>query len=88
MATRYIVASRKRPGTSEERFIEGVCGEFGYLPKQSVHDHIRDGLHTYYSRASGVNDVLVRAMGSGADCYIQTDADKTKANNLVNLPDC
>ena len=88
MAIRYIVASRKRAGTSEERYIEGACGEFGYLPKQTIHDHIRGSIHTYYTKALGVNDALVRAMGSGEDRYIETTADKTKANNLVNLPDC
>lgn len=91
MATRYIKSSYKKSGCTRESEIIGVCGDFGsqrYLRKQDVHDHIKSKSHTYYSRASGENDALVLAKGSGVDRYIQTEADDSAKNNLVNLPDC
>jgi len=71
-----------------ESEIIGVCGDFGYLSKQQVHDEIRQGDWNYFSRAFGVPDAPVRAVGHGPDRYIQTDADGLAANNLVNLRDC
>ena len=88
MATRYITCSLKKQNCGEEREIDGVGGVFGYLEKQTVHDHIKSELHTYYSRAAGAPDVEVYAAGSGPDRYIQTKSDLSKKNNLVNLPDC
>lgn len=85
---RYIERSRKTATCTQESEIIVVCGRFGHLTKQQVHDHIREGSWIYYSRAPGAPDARVRAMGNGPNRYIQTDADGLAANNLVNLPDC
>jgi len=88
MATRYITGSNKDSNCRVESEIRSVCGQFGKLRKQEVHDHITAGTHTYWSRATGVPDARVSARGSGPDRYIQTDADRHARNNLVNLPNC
>lgn len=85
---RYITRSHKEKDCRDESEIIGVCGDFGYLTKQQVHDHIKLGSWMYYSRASGVPDAKVHARGEGPTRYIQTEADDKAANNLVNLPDC
>jgi hypothetical protein len=85
---RYIERSRKTADCRQESEIIGVCGDFGSLTKQQVHDQIRRGDWHYFSRAPGVPDARVRAVGYGPDRYIQTDADGLAANNLVNLPNC
>ena len=85
---RYINRSRKESGCSRESEILGVCGDFGYLPKQQVHDDIKAGSWIYFSRAPGVPDARVHARGEGPNRYIQTEADGKAANNLVHLPDC
>ena len=88
MVTRYITGSSKDSDCRAESEIKSVCGQFGQLRKQDVHDHITAGTHVYWSRATGVPDARVSARGSGANRYIQTDADRHARNNLVNLPDC
>jgi hypothetical protein len=85
---RYINHSRKNSDCSREAEIIGVCGDFGYLTKQQVHDDIKLGNWVYWSTAPGVSDALVHARGEGPNRYIQTEADGKAANNLVNLPDC
>ncbi len=94
MATRYILKSRKERNCSSEKEIVGICGvevdgtDFPFYTKETIHDHIKSGLHVYWSRAAGVPDAKVFQAGAGADRYIQTDADLTRKNNLINLPDC
>lgn len=88
MAIRYITGSNKNSNCRDESEIIGVCGDFGYLRKQEVHDQIKAGAHSYWSRAPGVPDARVSARGSGPNRFIQTDADRHARNNLVNLPDC
>jgi len=88
MAIRRITGSSKDSNCHAESEIIGLCGGFGHLRKQVVHDHIKAGTYTYRSSAPGVPDARVSARGSGPNRYIQTDADRHARNNLVNLPDC
>ena len=89
MATYFITGSRKA-GASTEREIAGVCIAGQYYSKAQIYDWIQEG-NIFYSRNpnyTSLPDAKVHAKMLNGEKYIQTDADWTKKNNLLNLPDC
>jgi hypothetical protein len=88
LGRRYIERTRKPQGASSEHDVRGVGGDFGYLPVEEVAEHIQNNWYTYYARALGEEDVRVFAVGGGDDRSLRSEADRTRRNNLVNLPDC
>ena len=87
MATYYITASRKGDA-SEEHEIVGVCGDWGgYATKAKVYDSIEAG-NVFFSQRPPAPNVLVEQLVVNGQKCIRTKADKTKINNLLNLPDC
>lgn len=86
-----LVTRRKITKTKKENdVIEALCNSF-YLwspvKKADAISHIEKGTHEYFVNIDG-NEVDIHVAGSGKDKYLRTDSDKTKKNNLLELPDC
>lgn len=89
MAT-YIITHSRKGDAKEEHELVGVCISNQFYTKAEVYDYIGEG-HIFYSKNPGYPNVpdakVGQRMYNGQKC-IQTGADKTVKNNLLNLPDC
>tara|TARA_B100000700_G_scaffold331399_1_gene463799 strand:- start:2480 stop:2743 length:264 start_codon:yes stop_codon:yes gene_type:complete len=87
MAKRQVKATRK----DDDGDITALCyGGQPWSPRRKV-DAINDierGIHEYYVKAVGTQEVAVKVKSRGGKKYLTTEADSNSGNNLGRLPNC
>jgi Protein of unknown function (DUF3892) len=83
------VADRRVTATGKDRdgVITKLCGPWGKVSKAQAIDHIENGDHTYYVQ-NGTRRTEILVITGVINRYLRTDADRSSADNLDNLPDC
>lgn len=80
----------RQTGKDKDGDITALCnrGEaWSPRAKSAAITDIKSGTHRYYVREEG-EGVWVKVVKGPRGEYLRTDADKSSANNLDNLPDC
>jgi hypothetical protein len=86
MSRRSVTQSRK----DRDGDITALCNPAESWSPRAKADAIQDiegKLHSYYVLVSGAEVDIVVVKRNGTK-YLRTDPDKTKKNNLDDLPDC
>jgi len=72
--------------------ITALCNHGQYWTPRLKNDAIRDienGTHSYYVHVPGTGEVDIHVVPHPKHGkYLRTDPDKTRRNNLDDLPDC
>jgi len=87
MAKRQVKATRK----DDDGDITALCNEWQtWSPRKKV-DAINDierGIHEYYVKEVGTQEVAVKVKSRDGKKYLTTEADSNSGNNLGRLPNC
>lgn len=71
--------------------ITALCNPGEYWSPRQKSDAMRDidgATHSYFVRVNNQEVDIIVVRKSNGDKYLRTDPDKTKTNNLDDLPDC
>lgn len=74
-------------GKDRDGDITKLCGPWGKVSKAQAIEHIENGDHTYHVQ-NGTRRTEIRVITGVINRYLRTDADRSSANHLENLPDC
>jgi len=83
MAHRLVTAT----GKDSDGDVTKLCGSWGMVSKAQAIQDIENGDHTYYVE-TGYPRAHIRVVHGTIGRYLRTDADRSSANNLENLPYC
>lgn len=87
MADRRVTQSGKGP----DEDITSLCSPSEYWSPRAKADAISDietRAHRYYVDIQDVGAVDIHVVQRATGKYLRTDPDKTKRNNLLDLPNC
>jgi hypothetical protein len=84
MATREV----KRTGKDDKNDITRLCGDGWSVTKADAIRQIEGRTYTYEVRVPRTGTVDVKVVSGPTGKYLRTDPDKTRKNNLLELPDC
>ena len=87
MARRQVTRTKK----TANNHIAALCNPGATWSPRTKRDAVRDidsGAHRYYVIVAGQEVDIHTFSDSDGDRHLRTDPDKTKRNNLLELPDC
>lgn len=87
MAKRQVKAT----GKNDDGDITSLCNEWQTWSPRSKANAINDiesGIHQYFVKETGTQEVAVKVKSRDGKKYLTTEADSNSKNNLDKLPDC